>query len=120
MKSNVDRAAKHGMARRAAIRLTLAGALAVCLSACGGGGGGSDSSDDSRDLRAALDRLKAGMTYEEVVAAVGWEPNETRNVWSHDGLQLQVIFGVPYNGDVERIETARLSGRGDSIDRDYR
>jgi hypothetical protein len=118
MKSNEIKAAMHSGARRAVMRITLAGVLAIGLSACGGGGG--DSSDDSRDLRAALDRLRAGMTYEEVVAAVGWEPNETRNVWSHDGLQLQVIFGVPYNGDVERIETARLSGRGDSIDRDYR
>lgn len=120
MKSNEVKAAAHSVARRAVMRLTLAGVLAAGLSACGGGGGGDDSSDDSKDLRAALDRLEAGMTYDEVVAAVGWEPNETRNVWSHDGLQLQVIFGVPYNGDVERIETARLSGRGDSIDRDYR
>ena len=120
MKSNEVKAARHSGARRAVMRLTLTGVLAVGLAACGGGGGGGDSSDDSRDLRAALDRLEAGMTYDEVVAAVGWEPNETRNVWSHDGLQLQVIFGVPYNGDVERIETARLSGRGDSIDRDYR
>lgn len=119
MKSTECRAAMHWSTRRVALKLALAGVLATGLSACGGGGG-DDSSDDSRDLRAALDRLKAGMTYEEVVAAVGWEPNETRNVWSHDGLQLQVIFGVPYNGDVERIETARLSGRGDSIDRDYR
>jgi hypothetical protein len=101
------------------MRLTLAGVLAVGLAACGGGGGGGDSSDDSRDLRAAIDRLHAGMTYEESVAAVGWPPNENRNVWVHDGLQLQLGFRTPPNGKVPLIEQARLTGRGEAVDRVY-
>lgn len=111
MKSNVDRAAKQGMTRRAAIRVTLGAVLAVGLSACGGGGGGDDSSDDSRDLRAALDRLQAGMTYDEVVAAVGWEPNEGPDNWSHDGRLLMVTFQTPANASERRIAVAVLAGR---------
>jgi hypothetical protein len=114
MNSNVGKAAKHGMARRAAIRLTLAGVLAVGLSACGGGGG-DDSSDDSKDLRAALDRLQAGMTYDEVVAAVGWEPNVNRNTWSHNGYQLQIGMWTPNDaprGSEQVIEDAHLTGAG--------
>jgi len=53
------------------------------------------------------------------VAAVGWEPNQNRNVWAHDGRSLQVIFRTPYNGNVPLIESARLSGRDDVIDRGY-
>lgn len=117
MNSNKVKAAKHWAGRRAAMRLTVAGVIAAGLTACGGGGG--DSSEDPKDLRAAIDRLKAGMTYEEVVAAVGWEPNQNRNVWAHDDLSLQVEFRFAPNQSVARIETARLSGRGDSIDRDY-
>lgn len=118
MKSKEVNAVKHSAGRRAAMRLTLTGVIAAGLTACGGGGGG-DSSDDPKDLRAAIDRLKAGMTYEEVVAAVGWEPNQNRNVWAHDGRSLQVIFRTPYNGNVPLIESARLSGRDDVIDRGY-
>lgn len=117
MNSNAGKAAKHGVARRAAIRLTLAGVLAVGLSACGGGGGGDEGSEDSKDLRAALDRLHAGMTYDEVVAAVGWEPNRGRDNWSHDGLLLQVSFRIPNNGKEPLIETAVVSGRGMEVDR---
>lgn len=118
MKSNEVKAVKHWAGRRAAMRLTLVGVVAIGLTACGGGGG-DDSSEDSKDLRAAIDRLKAGMTYEEVVAAVGWEPNQNRNVWAHDGRSLQVIFRTPYNGNVPLIESARLSGSGEVIDRGY-
>lgn len=119
MKRSEVKAARHSGARRAVMRLTLAGVLAVGLAACGGGGGGDDSSDDSKDLRAALDRLEAGMTYDEVVAAVGWEPNRGRDNWSHDGLLLQVSFRIPHNGSEPLIETAVVSGRGMEVDRYY-
>lgn len=119
MNSNEGNAAMHWSTRRVALKLTLAGVLAAGLSACGGGGGGDDSSDDSRDLRAALDRLEAGMTYDEVVAAVGWEPNKGRDNWSHDGLLLQVSFRIPHNGREPLIETAVVSGRGMEVDRYY-
>ncbi len=112
MKSNEVKAAAHSVARRAVMRLTLAGVLAVGLSACGGGGGGDDSSDDSKDLRAALDRLEAGMTYGEVVAAVGWAPNQGPDNWSHDGRLLMVSFQTPANASERRIATAVLAGRG--------
>lgn len=105
--------------RRTALKLTLAGALTAGLAACGGGGGGGDGSDDSKDLRAAIDRLKAGMTYDDVVAAVGWAPNDGRNSWAHDGLLLLVSFRTPSGASVPLLETASLSGRGDSIDRFY-
>lgn len=118
MKSKEVNAVKHSAGRRAAMRLTLAGVIAAGLTACGGGGGG-DSSDDAKDLRAAIDRLKAGMTYEEVVAAVGWAPNEGRNGWGHDGLLLHVGFGTPPNGSEQLIETAALSGKGNEIYRHY-
>ncbi|MEZ5663212.1 MAG: hypothetical protein R3E94_06730 [Burkholderiaceae bacterium] len=117
MNSNAGKAVKQGVARRAAIRLTLASVLAVGLAACGGGDVGVDSSDDSKDLRAALDRLQAGMTYDEVVAAVGWEPNSGRDNWSHDGLLLQVSFRIPNYGEEPLIETAVVSGRGIEVDR---
>jgi hypothetical protein len=115
MKSNEIKAAVHSDARRAVMRLTLAGVLAVGLSACGGGGGGDDSSDDSKDLRAALKRLEAGMTYDEVVAAVGWEPNVNRNTWSHNGYQLQIGMWTPNDaprGSEQVIEDAHLTGAG--------
>ena len=115
MKRNVDKAAKQGMPRRAAIRLTLAGVLAVGLSACGGGSGGDESSEDSKDLRAALDRLQAGMTYDDVVAAVGWVPNVNRNTWSHSGYQLQIGMWTPNDaprGSEQVIEDAHLMGAG--------
>ena len=119
MKSNEGKAVIPVGARRAALKLSLVGVLAAGLSACGGGGGG-DSSDDSRDLRAAIDRLKPGMTYQEVVDAVGWAPNVNPEVWSHEGLSLQVIFRTPPNGNVPLIESARLTGGGvDSVDRFY-
>lgn len=109
MKSNEGNAAMQGIARRAAIRLTLASVLALGLSACGGGG--DDSSEDSKDLRAALDRLQAGMTYDEVVAAVGWQPNEGPDNWSHDGRLLMVTFQTPANASERRIAVAVLAGR---------
>lgn len=115
MKSNECRAAMHESTRRVALKLTLAGVLAAGLSACGGGGGGDDSSGDSRDLRAALDRLQAGMTYDEVVAAVGWEPNVNRNTWSHNGYQLQIGMWTPNDaprGSEQVIEDAHLTGAG--------
>ena len=55
--------------RRMALRMGAGGVLAVGLVACGGGGAGDDS-DDSRNLRAALDRLKDGMNEEDIIAAV--------------------------------------------------
>ncbi|MDQ7744268.1 hypothetical protein [Hydrogenophaga pseudoflava] len=111
MKSNECRAAMHWSTRRVALKLTLAGVLAAGLSACGGGGGGDESSEDSKDLRAALDRLQAGMTYDEVVAAVGWEPNEGPDNWSHDGRLLMVTFQTPANASERRIAVAVLAGR---------
>lgn len=115
MNSNEGNAAMRWSTRRVALKLTLAGVLAAGLSACGGGGGGDDNSDDSRDLRAALDRLQAGMTYDEVVAAVGWEPNVNRNTWSHNGYQLQIGMWTPNDaprGSEQVIEDAHLTGAG--------
>lgn len=116
MKRSEVKAARLSGARRAVMRLTLAGVLAVGLAACGGGGGGGDSSDDSRDLRAALDRLEAGMTYDEVVAAVGWAPNQGPDNWSYDGRLLMVSFQTPANANERRIATAVLVGRGEEAE----
>jgi hypothetical protein len=95
--------------RRLMGQVVLGGAAALVLLACGGGGG-SDSSSDPKDLVAAFDRLKFGMTWEEAKAAVGWEPNEGENSWANDGYLLQCAIG--FREGVRYLDGARLSGRG--------
>ncbi|MBT9552234.1 MAG: hypothetical protein IV088_15400 [Hydrogenophaga sp.] len=76
--------------RRQVFRIGTGLGLGALLAACGGGGGGSDS-DDSRDLRAALDRLVAGMTEDEITAAVGWPPNDGPLAWDNGSEYLTVV-----------------------------
>ena len=79
-------------------KLGLAAAFLLSLSACGGGGGGS-SEGGSHDLRAALDRLQPGMSLEQVIAAVGWAPNDGSSDWD-DGdewLNVTIVSGVNGN-----------------------
>ncbi len=98
--------------RRLLGRLALGGSAALALAACGGGGGG-DSETDSRDLRAAFDRLKPGMTWEEAIAAVGWQPNDGNNAWANGGYLLLAGLGTKSLGDrTLYLETALLSGNG--------
>ena len=103
--------------RRRALRWTIGGLVAGFLVACGGSGGGD--SDDSRDLRAAFDRLKPGMTLEDVIAAVGWPPNDGPYSWSDAGLLLDVGFTVRTVGGELLIDTAGLSGLGEVEIRRY-
>ena len=79
--------------RRLMGQVVLGGAAALVLTACGGGSG-SDSSSDPKDLVAAFDRLKFGMTWAEAKSAVGWEPNGGNSAWTHNGylLNCQVEF----------------------------
>ena len=78
--------------RRMLAKLVLGGAAGLVAAACGGGGG--DSKDESIDLRAALDRLHAGMTFEDVVAAVGAPPNDGPAQWDSGDQVLHVSFGA--------------------------
>jgi hypothetical protein len=104
--------------RRLIGQVVLGGAAALVLTACGGGGG-SDSSSDARDLVAAFDRLKFGMTWVEAVAAVGWEPNSTNHSWTHDSYLLNCF--TEFDGDTQILASATLSSpRADSIFREYR
>jgi hypothetical protein len=110
--------APTALSRRLLIgQVVLGGAAALALSACGGGGG-SDSSSDPKDLVAAFDRLKFGMTWAEAKAAVGWEPNDG-NSWTHNGYLLNCQ--VEYVGNTPILATASLSSAASgSVLREYR
>ena len=109
----------HGQQRRQMGRFALGAAAALGLAACGGGDGGEESSDP-KDLRAALDRLEAGMTLPEVWEAVGWEPNDSDRDWSHNGQTLQVSLWIDRRYSEELvIETARWTTAGEGINRLY-
>ena len=83
--------------RRLLGRWALGGTAALALAACGGGDGGDDS--DGIDLRAAYDRVVEGMSKEQVIRAVGREPNSVSGpgsytmYWSENGQQLDVAIG---------------------------
>ena len=98
--------------------VVLGGAAALVLSACGGGGG-SDSSSDPKDLVAAFDRLKFGMTWAEAKAAVGWEPNGGNSAWAHNGYLL--LCQVEFVGDIPILAWASLSSASSNeVTRDFR
>ncbi|MGM9427115.1 hypothetical protein ACS5NL_13005 [Hydrogenophaga sp. MI9] len=108
---------KMSVGRRSLLaNLMLAGTAGLALSACGGGGGGSD---DSRNLRAAFERLKPGMTYEQVISAVGWAPNEDSITWDNGEEYLIVTFANYYNDGIWVITTAVWGGGGRSERRSY-
>ena len=73
----------------------MAGVAAVFLSGCIGGGGG-DSSDDGVDLRAAYDRIHAGMSHADVARAVGVQPrnpdNKISQYWDSGNQHMKVGF----------------------------
>ena len=75
--------------RRQVFRIGTGLGLGALLAACGGGGGGSDS-DDSRNLRLALDRLEEGMTHEEIIETVGWQPTTLPLDWDNGKEYLTV------------------------------
>ena len=103
--------------RRLMGQVVVGGAAALVLTACGGGGG-SDSSSDPKDLVAAFDRLKFGMTWAEAKAAVGWEPNNGNSVWTHNGYHLtcQTITKI----DGTYLRWAKLSSAAsDSVSREF-
>lgn len=87
---NIDIGFAKCQNRRHFCRLVFGGASALILSACGGGG---EDSDDSRNLRAALDRLQPGMTEDEVLAAVGWPPNDA-GAWDNGEEYLRVTVNL--------------------------
>lgn len=93
--------------------LVLGGAATLMLSACGGGS--SDSSDDSRDLVAAYNRLKDGMTWDEAKAAVGWEPNDSDRSWSNSGYLLKCSIVYKTGSSIQFLDHASLSGNGVSV-----
>lgn len=98
--------------RRLLGRLALGGSAALALAACGGGGGG-DGETDSRDLKAAFERLKPGMTWEEAIAAVGWQPNDGPTSWTNSGFLLDVRITLKSAQEgIWYIDTALLSGNG--------
>ena len=104
--------------RRLMGQVVIGGAAALVLSACGGGSG-SDSSDDSRDLVAAFDRLKFGMTWEQAKAAVGWEPNAGNSDWTNNGYLLSCF--IEFEGSTAFLASAILSSaNSDRILREYR
>lgn len=77
-------------------RMAMAGVLgmaAVFVSACGGGGG---SDDDDVDLRAAYDRIVAGMNHADVARAVGVQPGNPENkftqYWDSGSQHMSVGF----------------------------
>jgi hypothetical protein len=95
-------------------QVVVGGVAALALSACVGGGG-SDDSSNSRDLVAAYNRLKDGMTWEEAKAAVGWEPNDSTYSWSDSGYLLDCSIVFKTGSDIQYLDSARLSGNGVGI-----
>ena len=94
--------------RRIMGQVVLGGAAALVLAACGGGEGG-DSSSVSRDLVAAYDRLEDGMTWEEAVAAVGWQPNYGDTSWTDSGYLLSCSHAGKVGSDVQYLASAHIS-----------
>lgn len=101
--------------RRQALRWTLGALVAGLLVACGGGGGGE--SDDSQDLRAAIDRLQPGMNTDEVIAAVGWPPNDGPTYWMNSTGYLQVSMNS-IDGGEPQITSAIYDG-SERVQRGY-
>jgi hypothetical protein len=99
-------------------RIGAALGLGTLLAACGGGGGGSDS-DDSRNLRAALDRLKAGMNEEEIITAVGWSPNHGYLEWRSDSEALLVGADGRGNSAEKYITRAIYHNESERLVRDF-
>jgi hypothetical protein len=93
--------------RRLMGQVVLGGAAALMLTACGGGGG--DSSTRSRDLVAAYDRLEDGMTWEEAIAAVGWQPNYGDTSWTDSGYLLSCSHAGKVGSDVQYLASAHIS-----------
>ena len=104
------------LSRRRLMGHVLGGASALVLTACGGGGGGTD---DSRNLRAALDRLKSGMNKAQVIAAVGWEPNDGATTWDNGEEWLKVTLR-PTDDFTDHVISGAVWTKGaSSIDRAY-
>ena len=97
--------------RRMVLRMGAGGVLTVGLVACGGGGGGSES--DDIDLRAAYDRIVAGMSEKDVIRAVGREPNGVdirRYDWSDGNGQLLLVrFLSDDSGIVSSVDWNKLT-----------
>jgi hypothetical protein len=108
--------APTALSRRLLIgQVVLGGAAALALSACGGGGG----TDDSRNLRVALDRLKSGMNKAQVIAAVGWEPNDGATTWDNGEEWLKVTLR-PTDDFTDHVISGAVWTKGAaSIDRSY-
>jgi hypothetical protein len=95
----------------------LGGAAALVLSACGGGGGGTD---DSRNLRAALDRLNSGMNIAQIIAAVGWEPNDGQTSWDN-GEEWLLVTTRPTDDYTDNVISGAIWHMGSArIQRSYK
>ena len=97
--------------RRLVGQVVLGGAAALMLTACGGGS--DSSSDSSRDLLAAYYRLKDGMTWDEAVAAVGWEPNNGSTSWHENGYLLSCSRHTKVGTNVMYLSWANISKAGE-------
>ena len=109
-KMNADR-------RRLLVNLMFGGTVGLALTACGGGG--SSSNEGSHDLRAALDRLRPGMTREQVIAAVGWEPNDGISSWDDGDEWLMVAVNSLDGSDTLIITGAHWHRFSENIERSY-
>lgn len=106
--------------RRMLAKLVLGSAAGLVGAACGGGSGGN-SSEGSHDLRAALDRLQPGMTLAQVIAAVGWEPNDLGGIadWQDGDEWLHVTVNSLDGSGVLIITAAHWHRGSENIDRAY-
>ena len=106
--------------RRMVVKLMLGSFAGLAVAACGGGGGSGSSSEGSHDLRAALDRLQPGMNLEQVIAAVGWAPNDGSPDWDDGDEWLNVTINVGINGNPDtQITAAQWHGSSGDIRRSY-
>lgn len=103
--------------RRMVARLMLGSLAGLAVVACGGGG--SSSNEGSHDLRAALDRLRPGMTREQVIAAVGWEPNDGISSWDDGDEWLMVAVNSLDGSDTLIITGAHWHRFSENIERSY-
>lgn len=100
--------------RRAMLRIGAGGVLAVGLAACGGGG---DGDSDELDLRAAYDKISAGMSMEQAIGVVGRQPNSTssnnygvdRMYWDDGAGQLLSVGVHDLNRDVTYARWDKLT-----------
>ncbi|MGM9427116.1 hypothetical protein [Hydrogenophaga sp. MI9] len=72
-------------------------------------------------MRAALDRLQPGMTLAQVIAAVGWEPNDLGGIadWQDGDEWLHVSVNSLDGSGVLIITAAHWHRVSENIDRAY-